>query len=227
MAAHAIPIEFKSDRGGYVQLICESILPTVKKQQCARYVDVFCDQGYFSLSETKRIALAAKKLDLDFRIHADELADTGATALAVEVGAHSADHLLKVNNQGIRLLAQSKTVATLLPGTALFLKEAYAPARKLIDSGAIVALASDFNPGTCPTQNLPFIGTLAILQMGMTYAEAIAAITWNAAFSLRKETSFGSLAPGMKGLPVFCEGDHPAALFYRFAGAPLPDPRTI
>ena len=228
LSAHAIPPEFKTDPDKYVSLICEKILPAVKKKRLAQYVDVFCDNGYFSIEQTKKIFSTARTLGLELRLHGEELAHTGAAELAVEFGARSVDHLLRVSDMGIKALAQSPTtVATLLPGTAFYLKEAPAPARKLIDAGACVALATDFNPGTCPTQNLPFIGTLAAIQLGMSSAEIIAGITWNAAKSMMGENSFGALLPGFMGEPIFCEGDHPAALFYQMAQPALPEPHLL
>jgi len=224
MAAHAVPPEMKERRGDFLHLIKKIILPEVAKKKLAEYVDVFCDEGFFSVEESLDILRAAHSLKLSTRVHGEELGRTGIAKLAAELGAHSVDHLLKIDDEGIRALAANGTVAVLLPGTALYLREPPAPARRLIDQGAIVALASDFNPGTSPTQNLPFIGTLSAISLGMTTAEIIAGLTWNAARSLRKESRYGTLLPGMRSPPVFAEGDHPSALFYRMAPAALPDP---
>jgi imidazolonepropionase len=226
MAAHAIPKEKRTNRSEYLEEILK-IYEMVAKKKLARYVDVFCDQGYFSLEETLHFLEAGKKLGLPARVHGEELVLTGIAKAAAEFGAHSVDHLLKVDDAGIQALAKSGTVATLLPGTGFYLREPPAPARKLIDQGAVVALASDFNPGSCPTQNLPFIGSLGAIVLGMSTAEIIASLTWNAARSLREENSFGALLPGFEGTPAFCEGDHPSALFYRLAPASLPEPPTF
>ncbi len=226
MAAHAIPREKKENRGEYIDEVFQ-ILALVAKKKLAKYVDVFCDRGYFSLEETLAFLEAGKNLGLAARVHGEELGLTGVARAAAEFGAHSVDHLLKVDDAGIRALASSGTVATLLPGTGFYLKEPPAPARKLIDAGAVVALATDFNPGSCPTQNLPFIGSLGAIVLGMTTAEIIASLTWNAARSLREEKQFGALLPGYLGAPAFCEGDHPSALFYRLAPAALPSPSSF
>ncbi|NUM88436.1 MAG: imidazolonepropionase [Bdellovibrionales bacterium] len=224
LAAHALPPEFRGKREEYVRQVCEDILPLVARRGLARSVDVFCDEGFFTLSESRAILEAGRNAGLAPRLHGEELALTGAAELAAELGALSVDHLLKVSPAGIRSLAESGTVGVLLPGTALYLREPPAPARALIDAGVRVALASDFNPGTCPTQNLPFVGTLAALQLGMSTAEIIAALTWNAAQALGMSGRYGAVAPGSRGEPVFCEGDHPSALFYRMAPAALPRP---
>ena len=224
MAAHAIPAERKADRRGYIDEIKTKILPAVAKRKLADYVDVFCDAGYFSVAETIEILEAGRALGLATRVHGEELGLTGIAVKAAEFGAHSIDHLLKVDDKGIEALARSGTVATLLPGTGFYLREPPAPARKLIDKGAVVALATDFNPGSCPTQNFPFVGTLAAVALGMTTAEIIAAMTWNAARSLRREKDYGALLPGFKGEPVFATGDHPSALFYRLAPSSLAEP---
>ncbi len=224
MAAHAIPPEMREKRSDYLRLIQEKILPEVKKKKLAQYVDIFCDDGFFSVDESVQVIHTAHKLGFHTRIHGEELGLTGIAKKAAELGVHSVDHLLKVDNAGILAMAKAGTVAVLLPGTALYLREPPAPARRLIDQGAIVALASDFNPGTSPTQNLPFIGTLSAISLGMTTAEIIAGLTWNAARSLRREKEFGMLMAGTKCGPVFATGDHPSALFYRMAPAALPDP---
>lgn len=227
MAAHAFPPEFRDDRDVWVEKICTEILPLVARQKLARFVDAFCDKGYFTNEQTEKVFAAAKKLDLRVRMHGDELADTGGAELAAKLGALSVDHLLKVSESGIKALARSGTIATLLPGTSLFLRATPAPARRLIDGGVAVALATDFNPGTCPTQNLPFIATLGAVQLGMTTAETIAAITWNGARALGMEKEYGALLPGYRGEPVFSQGDDPAAIYYWMAPDSLPQPRRL
>lgn len=227
MAAHAIPAERKSDRRKYIDEILRNILPTVAKRGLADYVDVFCDRGYFSVEETLEILAAGRKLGLAARVHGEELGLTGIAKKAAEFGAHSVDHLLKVDDAGIAAIAKAGTVAMLLPATGFYLREPPAPARKLIDQGAVVALATDFNPGSCPTQSLPFVGSLAAIALGMSTAEIIASITWNSARSLRKEKEFGTLLPGARGRPAFAAGDHPSALFYRLAPAALPEPASF
>jgi len=224
MAAHAIPPDMRERRGDFLALIKEKILPEVKKKKLAEYVDVFCDEGFFTVDETLDLIHTAHNLGFNTRIHGEELGLTGIARKAAEIGVHSVDHLLKVDDAGIHAMAKAGTVAVLLPGTALYLREPPAPARKLIDQGCIVALASDFNPGTSPTQNLPFIGTLSAITLGMTTAEIIAGLTWNAARSLRREKEYGTLTIGAKCGPIFATGDHPSALFYRMAPAALPNP---
>jgi imidazolonepropionase len=200
LGAHAVPAEYlRKTRGAqeYVALLIEKLIPEVAAEGLAEFCDVFCDRGAFSLSDSKKILEAGKRLGLVPRIHAEQLNRTGATQLAVQLGAASCDHLEQVNKADIRTLAKSKTVATLLPGCDFHLGlKQYAPARALIEAGAIVALATDHNPGTSPTLSMPMILSLACSQLRMSPAEAIAAATINAAYSLRCAERIGSLEVG-------------------------------
>ena len=179
LGAHEIPLEFRDTaarRSEYVQLLLREMLPRVVSDRLATFADVFCEPGVFTPEETRAILTAAQGAGLALKLHADELEPSGGAELAAELGAASADHLAAVSDQGIRALAASGTVATLLPGTMLFLgKTQQAPARDLIAAGAVVALASDFNPGTSPTVNFPLILTLGVSQLHMSVAEALIA----------------------------------------------------
>ena len=200
LGAHMVPAEFRGKADGaekYLDLLREKLLPEVVVRDLAEYCDVFCERGAFTVGQSKKLLAKAKEHGLASRLHAEQLSRTGATQLAVEMGAASCDHLEHVNNADIRALAKSKTVATLLPGCDfhLGLKE-YAPARKLIAAGAIVALATDYNPGTSPTMSMPIVLSLACDQLRMTPAEAIAAATINGAAALGRENAIGSLEEG-------------------------------
>jgi imidazolonepropionase len=216
LGAHAVPPEYSSDRAGYVRLLCETMLPEVARARLAEFCDVFCETGVFTLEESARILTRAQALGLKLKLHADELTPLGGAELAARLGATSADHLLCVSEAGVKALAGSDTVATLLPGTAFFLGLDYAPARRLIDSGATVALASDCNPGTCPTENLPLVGSMACARMGMLPAEALNALTLNAAAALGRGDTLGSLTPGKQADLVICSAPDYRHLFYHF-----------
>jgi imidazolonepropionase len=216
LGAHAVPAEYASNRVGYVQQLTSEMLPEVARLGLAEYCDVFCETGVFSLEESELILTKARELGMGLRVHADELSPLGGAELAARLGAASADHLLQITRQGIEALAEAGTVATLLPGTAFFLGEAYAPARRLIEQGAIVALASDCNPGTCPTENLLILGTMACTQMKMLPAEVLAAFTLNAARSLGREDRIGSIEAGKQADLVICDVPSYRHLFYHF-----------
>ncbi len=171
LGAHAVPPEYRTDRQGYIRSLCEDMLPEIARQRLAEFCDVFCETGVFDVAESRRILTRARDLGLRLKLHADELSPLGGAELAAEVGAVSADHLLCISDNGIDALASSGTVATLLPGTAFFLGVKQAPARRLIERGAAVALASDCNPGTCMSENLPLIGSMACTQLGMLPGE--------------------------------------------------------
>lgn len=200
LGAHEIPLEYRERARGrteYVRLLIEEILPVVAKERLAVFADVFCEPGVFSLDETRAILAASHRAGLSLKLHADELEPHGGAELATQLGAVSADHLAAISGDGVRALAGSATVATLLPGTMLFLgRNTQAPARALIDAGAAVALATDFNPGTSPTVNFPLILTLGVSQLRMSASEALVAATVNGAAALGLAAVTGQIAAG-------------------------------
>jgi imidazolonepropionase len=219
LGAHVVPTEYRDTPDGverYLGLLTDQLLPQVAKEGLAEFCDAFCDRGAFTRAQAKRILLAGKRHGLVPRLHAEQLSRTGAAQLAVELGAASCDHLENVNSSDIRRLAESRTVATLLPGCEFHLGwKQHAPARKLIEAGAIVALATDYNPGTSPTVSMPMILSLACTQLRMTPAEAIAAATINAAFALKRDKRIGSLEAGKQAdLAVFTVEDYREIPYY-------------
>jgi imidazolonepropionase len=212
LGAHEVPPEYREKRSEYVDLILEEMIPEVGRSGLAEWCDVFCEVGVYSVEESRLILTAARDHGMKLRIHADEFADTGGTKLAVELGARSADHLIKVSPEGIQALARSDTVATLLPAASFYLKQYYAPARAMIEAGAAVALATDINPGGGHSTSMPFTVSLACLSAGMTLEEAILASTVNAAFSIDRWDDVGSLEVGKKMDAVVLDGVDPACL---------------
>ena len=199
LGAHAFPPEFADEHEGYVDLLCAEMIPAVAEQGIAVFCDVFCENGYFNVDQSRRIFETAKNHGLTPRLHADEFEDSGAAELAAEVGAVSADHLMAVSTAGLEKMAEYGVTATLLPGTTFFLgKATYAPARKLLEKGIDVALATDFNPGSCQIQSMPFIISLACIHLGMTVEEAFASATYYSAKTLNLEGEVGSIAIGRK-----------------------------
>lgn len=200
LGAHEIPLEFRASevaRADYVRLLIEEMLPRVVAQGVASFADVFCEPGVFTIEESRNLLGAARAAGLGLKLHADELETSGGAELAAELGAASADHLAAISPDGIRRLAASQTVATLLPGTMFFLgRPRQAPARELIAAGAAVSLATDLNPGTSPTVNLPLILTLGVSQLHMSVAEVMVAATVNGAAALGLAHRTGQLAPG-------------------------------
>ncbi|HUU13603.1 MAG TPA: imidazolonepropionase [Terriglobia bacterium] len=197
LAAHALPSAYAGRRRAYVNLMARRLIPRVARKKLAEFVDCFCDRGAFSVEDCSLLLAVGAEHGLIPRVHAEQLSRTGAARLAIKLGAASADHLDNVNGADIRALARSNVVATLLPGANFHLGLGrFPPARRLIDAGAAVALATDFNPGTSPTLNMQFVLSLACSEMRMTPAEAISAATLNAAYSLRRADRLGSLEPG-------------------------------
>jgi imidazolonepropionase len=216
LGAHAVPLEFAGDRAGYIRLLVHDMLPEIARQRLADFCDVFCETGVFSLDETERILRKAQSLGFHLKLHADELTPLGGAELAGRLGATSADHLLCITEAGIDGLAASGTVATLLPGTAFFLGLPYAPARKLLARGVTVALASDCNPGTCMSENLPLVGAMACTQMKMLPGEVVTALTLNAAAALGRSERLGSLEIGKQADLQICDVPDFRHLFYHF-----------
>ncbi len=197
MGAHEIPPEYRHDAEAYVNLVITRMIPEVASRKLARFCDVFCEAGVFSVEQAERILRAAKSAGLEPRVHADELTDLGGAALAARTGARTADHLLFASDDGIRQMAQAGVIAVLLPGTAYFLHlQRYARARDMIAADVPVALATDFNPGSCMTESLPLVLNMACTQMRMLPAEAIAAATINAAWAVGEQDCAGSLEVG-------------------------------
>ena len=219
LGAHVVPAEYRGKPDGaekYLAMLMEKVLPDVVVNDLAEYCDVFCDRGAFTVRQSKKLLTKAKEHGLRPRLHAEQLSHTGATQLAVELEAASCDHLELVNDSDIRALAKSDTVATLLPGCDFHLGwKQYAPARKLIEAGAIVGLATDFNPGTSPTMSMPMILSLACTRLRMTPAEAIAAATINGAYALGRERTVGSLEAGKQAdLAVYEVEDYREIPYY-------------
>ena len=199
LGAHAFPPEYSDNHNGYVELLCNEMIPEVGKQGIAKYCDVFCENGYFTVNQSKQILETAKNYGMIPRLHADEFKDSGAAKLAGEIGAISADHLMAVSDSGIQFLSSEGVTATLLPGTTFFLgSNSYAPARKLLDAGISIALATDFNPGSCHIQSMPFIISLACLNLKLNIEEAFQAATWESAKTLNVHNEVGSLEVGKK-----------------------------
>ena len=199
MGAHEVPEEYRSKKEGYIDLLIHTIIPEVRRQDLARFFDVFCEAGVFSLEDTERLVLAAKAAGFEIKIHADEFTPLGGTELAARVGAVSAEHLIAITETGIEALAKSETAAVLLPGVSFFLMmDKKAPARKLVEAGAIVALASDYNPGTSMTGSMLFILQLGVFTLKLSIEEALNAATANGAFAIRRQDEVGSLEPGKK-----------------------------
>lgn len=199
LGAHEIPDEFQEDRQGYIDLLKNEMIAQVAARKLASYCDVFCEQGVFTVDESRDILEHARNYGLPARIHADELSPFGGAELAAEIGAVTADHLVMASDAGIKAMASAAVIPVLLPGTTFFLgKDVYAPARKMLAAGCHVALSTDFNPGSSTTQNLQLIWTIAALKLKMLPPELLWATTFTAAKSLSMEDRIGSVEPGMQ-----------------------------
>jgi len=198
LGAHAVPAEYKGRQGEYVDLIINEMIPLIASEELADYVDVFCDRGFFTPEETERILMAGIKYGLRPKIHANELDYSGGIQVGVKYNALSVDHLEFTGDEEINALLNSETMPTLLPGAAFFLGMEYPPARKMIDAGLPVAMASDFNPGSSPSGNMQFVMSLGCIKFKMLPEEVINAVTLNGAYAMGVEEELGSICPGKK-----------------------------
>jgi imidazolonepropionase len=209
------------ERDAYVQSVVHEMLPRIAADQLARFVDVFCDAGAFDVKQARYILDAARAHGLGLKLHADEIQSIGATPLGIELGCTSIDHLEKITDEDVARLADSSTIAVLLPGTALVLQLGFPPARKLIERGAAVAIATDCNPGSCYTESLPLMQTLACTAMRMTPAEALVACTINGAAALGVADRVGSLETGKEADFLVLEGSDYREIAYHFGPSPV------
>ena len=220
MGAHAVPPAHKADPDRFVDELI-AMLPEVAASGLARFCDVFCENGVFSVDQSRRLLLAARAAGLGLKIHADEVHDLGGAALAAEVQALSAEHLLAAADEGLAAMARQGVVAVLLPATAYSLRKPYARGRDMIAMGVPVALSTDCNPGSCFCESLPFVFGLAVMQMGLTPEEALTGCTLNAAYAIGLADRVGSLEPGKQADFLVLDGESPAAIPYHAGANPV------
>jgi len=216
LGAHDIPEDYKDKPETYIDILCNEMMPLVKEKNLAEFCDVFIDEGYYTVEQGRRIFEKAKELGFKIKVHADELADKSVGLLAAELNAHSADHLLFTNDESLAAMKDANTVACLLPGTAYFIRMPYANARKMIDMGLVVALATDTNPGSSYTENMQLILSLAVINMKMTAEEAISAATINGAKAIDLQNTKGSIEKGKDADFVVLNTPNYLNLFYHF-----------
>ncbi|OPJ56506.1 imidazolonepropionase [Alkalithermobacter paradoxus] len=216
MGAHAIPTEYKGNPEEYVNIVINEMMPRVKELDLAEFCDVFCEDAVFTVDQTRRILNSAKELGFKVKLHADEIVSLGGAELSAELKAISADHLMAASEQGMREMAQNNVIANLLPGTSFSLMKNYADARKMIELGVPVSLSTDYNPGSCPTENIQFIMQLGSLGLKMTPSEVLTAVTINAAFAIDKADQIGSLDIGKKADLVIFDAPNIEYIIYHF-----------
>ncbi len=216
MGAHAVPKEFKENRDGYIDLLCNKIIPELATHKLAEFCDIFCESSVFDINETQRILETAASHGMKIKMHADEIEPMGGAELAGKLSAISAEHLIQASNQGIQAMAKSKTIAVLLPATSFYLDKPYARARKMLDENMAVAVATDFNPGSSPNLNLQLPMNIACLKYKLTPSEVLTAVTLNAAAAIGFEKKLGSLEPKKQADIVIWNCEDLDFLFYRY-----------
>jgi len=217
MGAHAIPAEYKESRDGYINLMLEDVIPYVAANGLAEFIDCFCEHGVFSVAESRQILSKGREHGLKIKLHADEIEPMGGGELAAELGAVSAEHLVAVSPAGIAAMKEAGTIPVLLPGTSFYLRLGrYAPAREMIEAGLPVALATDYNPGSCPTESLQSVMVFASMGMGLTPAEVISGMTINSAWSIGRGERVGSLEAGKQADIVIMDAPNENYLVYHF-----------
>jgi len=222
LGAHAIPKKYKDNKAGYVDLIINQMLPKIHQEQLADFIDVFCEKGYFSLENTSRVLQAATNYGLIPKIHVNQFNAFGGVALGIKHNALSVDHLETLNEEDIAVLKNSETIPVALPGCSFFLNLPYTPARKIINSGLALAVASDYNPGSAPSGNMNFIISLACIKMNMTAEEAINAATINGAFAMNVSKDYGSICVGKKAsLIITTKLSSYRQIPYHFGNSPI------
>jgi imidazolonepropionase len=216
LGAHAVPMEFKSNAQAYVDMICDRMLPYIAKRKLATFCDVFCESGYFTVEQSRTILQKAQSFGIQSKLHADQLSQIGASRLGAELKAVSIDHLEQIDERGVAAVKQAGCVAVVLPGVSFFLHYGYPPGRKLIDAGIPLAIASNFNPGSCMSFSMPLMMTIACTQMGLTPEEAITASTLNAAAALKLSDVVGSIEIGKQADIVLYDVPHYRQIPYFF-----------
>ena len=218
LGAHALPEAYKNDRAGYIRLLCEEMIPAAAAEGLAEFCDVFCETGVFTAEESRAILEAGKKYGLRPKIHADEIDPIGGSRLAGEIGAVSAEHLIVCPEEGIAAMAAGGATACLLPCTSFYLGAAYAPARRMVEAGVPVAMATDFNPGSCPCLNMQLVMSLGCLKYRLTPEEVLTAVTLNGAAAIGRADRTGSVEPGKWGDLVIWEAEDLNYICYRLGG---------
>ena len=216
MGAHAIPEEYAEDREGYIRLVCDEMIPKIAKENLAEFCDIFCETAVFEVDETRRILECARAHGLKLKLHGDEIDPMGGAELAGELAAISAEHLIEASDQGIESMAKAGTIAVLLPATSLYLNKSFARARKMLESGMAVAVATDFNPGSSPNLNMQLPMTLACLKYRLSPKEALTAVTLNAACAINRGDSIGTIEPNKQADIILWNAPDLDFLFYRY-----------
>ena len=216
LGAHAVPEEYKENHKAYIDILVDVMMPKIKDMGLAEFCDVFCEEGVFTIEESEYILQKAKEIGYKLKIHADEIESLGGAELAAKLGCVSADHLMAASDEGIKMMAENNVVANILPATSFNLNKNYVDCRKMIDMGAIVSLSSDYNPGSCPSENLQLVMQLGCLHLKMTPNEVLTAVTINAAYAIDRADKIGSIEVGKNADFVVFDARNVEYLMYHF-----------